>query len=326
LQYATQDFRCDEEIARIAVKQNPSAAQFVDETLLKNVEFARRIVKEGTPRYLEFVSFLEVLSSQSLASDVAAISPMHICCFSPQVTDDAAFMATLLLKHGTKVIERVPAQHRTSAIEVALRETAAHIGTLTQPCDASSLRLTELYESLGGDRATHRKKGLDLLPDMLQKEVMTRHKVSEASYELDVITANVKHGKATKDSLVDVKKKFDSIEEELTSLVELVSLYESVCPEMVLWRRTADKNLKDHLTSEAQKQEAAKNPFLPAHFFRPHTEELLCVICHEAPKTHVFDPCGHKCCCSKCAQEVMKKSKVCCMCRTPIKSVIQVFE
>jgi len=70
-------------------------------------------VIEGTPKYLQYVRFLEVLSSQSLASDVAAIYPTHICCFSPQVTADAAFMATLLLKHGTKILDGVPAEHRT---------------------------------------------------------------------------------------------------------------------------------------------------------------------------------------------------------------------
>jgi len=142
------------------VKQNPSAAQFVDEALLKNVEFARRIVMEGTPRYLEYVPFLEVLSSQSLASDVAAISPVHICYFSRQVTADAAFMAKLLLKHGPKVIEGVPDEQRIPAIEAALRELATHFLTLTQPCNDLSTTLTALYECLGGDAATNRKKGL----------------------------------------------------------------------------------------------------------------------------------------------------------------------
>ena len=34
-------------------------------------------------------------------------------------------------------------------------------------------------------------------------------------------------------------------------------------------------------------------------------DEMACVVCMNAPKTHLFDPCGHMCVCEGCAQRVM---------------------
>jgi len=83
--------------------------------------------------------------------------------------------------------------------------------------------------------------------------------------QFDYATLKVRHDRATKEQLEVAKKNFEAIEAELLSLVEAMPMYKVMCPEMALWRSTAEKNLL-----EGQKQEAAKGPS-PA-------EKLLCVI------------------------------------------------
>ena len=50
-----------------------------------------------------------------------------------------------------------------------------------------------------------------------------------------------------------------------------------------------------------------------------------CSICLDEIKTHIIVPCGHKCLCDGCAKQVIDMNS-CPICRTPIKSVIKVFE
>ena len=40
----------------------------------------------------------------------------------------------------------------------------------------------------------------------------------------------------------------------------------------------------------------------------------LCSICFDAPRTHIFVPCGHVCACKPCSVKVMAKNKKCPIC------------
>ena len=58
-------------------------------------------------------------------------------------------------------------------------------------------------------------------------------------------------------------------------------------------------------------------------------EARLCVICWDAPKTHIMLPCGHKCVCQSCAADFSCTSKGCqsCpLCRNRVEKVTRVFE
>ena len=50
-----------------------------------------------------------------------------------------------------------------------------------------------------------------------------------------------------------------------------------------------------------------------------------CVICFEAPQTHVFVPCGHVCACKECSARVMAKNKKCPMCNKVSKMTMELF-
>ena len=51
--------------------------------------------------------------------------------------------------------------------------------------------------------------------------------------------------------------------------------------------------------------------------------ELMIMVCMNAPKTHLFDQCGHLCVCEVCAQRVMYGAEgvparqECPLCRQP---------
>lgn len=53
--------------------------------------------------------------------------------------------------------------------------------------------------------------------------------------------------------------------------------------------------------------------------------EIECVMCMDAPKTHVFVPCGHMCVCSACAATIMGAKKECPQCRGAATHCMQVF-
>ena len=52
-------------------------------------------------------------------------------------------------------------------------------------------------------------------------------------------------------------------------------------------------------------------------------EADLCVICLDAPKTHLLVPCGHRCVCEKCAPQLM--GGPCPVCREPCREMVKVF-
>ena len=61
-------------------------------------------------------------------------------------------------------------------------------------------------------------------------------------------------------------------------------------------------------------------------------EEVLCVVCMDAPKQHIILPCGHQCVCETCAKEFKPKTvkkrktrKDCPVCRAKIDQTIRVF-
>lgn len=53
------------------------------------------------------------------------------------------------------------------------------------------------------------------------------------------------------------------------------------------------------------------------------SDDHLCVICLNAPKTHICVPCGHKCCCQNCLD---KFGKSCPICRKPTTMCIKIFD
>jgi hypothetical protein len=59
------------------------------------------------------------------------------------------------------------------------------------------------------------------------------------------------------------------------------------------------------------------------------SENSLCVICLDNPKTHIFTGCFHKCLCAGCA-EIMKKkeeeSRKCPICRNVSTDIAFVYE
>ena len=56
---------------------------------------------------------------------------------------------------------------------------------------------------------------------------------------------------------------------------------------------------------------------------------MTCVVCLNAPKTHIFDPCGHMCVCEACAQRVMSVTGHvpgrCPLCRHPAQKTMKVI-
>ena len=59
----------------------------------------------------------------------------------------------------------------------------------------------------------------------------------------------------------------------------------------------------------------------------PHCEEVLCVVCMDAPNNHVVLPCLHMCVCEACAEQLLQLlgTSRCPVCRTTIERIGQVF-
>lgn len=50
-----------------------------------------------------------------------------------------------------------------------------------------------------------------------------------------------------------------------------------------------------------------------------------CVICFDGPQTAVCVPCGHNAVCMDCAQELLDTTRLCPVCRQPVREVIRLF-
>jgi len=59
---------------------------------------------------------------------------------------------------------------------------------------------------------------------------------------------------------------------------------------------------------------------------QPEAEEVMCVVCMDAPKQYTIMPCGHVCACAACAQRLLDEGTPCCpVCRGPIQDTMRVF-
>ena len=54
-------------------------------------------------------------------------------------------------------------------------------------------------------------------------------------------------------------------------------------------------------------------------------DALECVLCMEAPKTHIFAPCGHRAC-EGCAEFHMRRDEGCPTCDEAVKSIQRIFD
>lgn len=54
-------------------------------------------------------------------------------------------------------------------------------------------------------------------------------------------------------------------------------------------------------------------------------DENQCVVCWDAPPTHAFLPCGHRCVCESDAAELMARNKLCPVCRSHATGVVRVY-
>ncbi len=73
-------------------------------------------------------------------------------------------------------------------------------------------------------------------------------------------------------------------------------------------------NISIYHPPDEEKQELAEN----VKIF--NAEE--CIICLDSPSEKIFLPCGHKCTCGDCSDELRKFSNSCPMCRRDIQGII----
>lgn len=53
--------------------------------------------------------------------------------------------------------------------------------------------------------------------------------------------------------------------------------------------------------------------------------DACCVICMEAPRTHIVIPCGHVCFCKECARAAALQVRECPLCRGDLQKIYHVF-
>ena len=55
-------------------------------------------------------------------------------------------------------------------------------------------------------------------------------------------------------------------------------------------------------------------------------ENSTCIVCMDAPRTHIFVPCGHHCACLDCGNAIMATANESCpLCRHPVAMLMPVF-
>jgi len=58
-------------------------------------------------------------------------------------------------------------------------------------------------------------------------------------------------------------------------------------------------------------------------------DDALCVVCLTMPKSHAFIPCGHRCVCAACGNQILyggpQGSAICPVCRTRANGAIKIF-
>jgi len=55
------------------------------------------------------------------------------------------------------------------------------------------------------------------------------------------------------------------------------------------------------------------------------SKETLCIICCDKVVSPLFYPCGHRVCCQECAEKVKQITKICPICRKPVKEIVKVY-
>ena len=55
----------------------------------------------------------------------------------------------------------------------------------------------------------------------------------------------------------------------------------------------------------------------------PHEAE--CVVCMDAPPSHILIPCGHVCVCAACAERCTDITRECPICREPAQQAIRAY-
>lgn len=50
-----------------------------------------------------------------------------------------------------------------------------------------------------------------------------------------------------------------------------------------------------------------------------------CAVCLNAPRTHAFVPCGHRCACEECGPNVVRRNARCPLCRVPAVAIMRIY-
>ena len=90
--------------------------------------------------------------------------------------------------------------------------------------------------------------------------------------------------------------------------------------------RLEAERLEAERRGEARLEEARLEAALLKARLDSEEDSRLCVICMERPKTHMLSPCGHKCLCEVCSQDLMARRNPCPMCRGPPDSCTRVWD
>jgi len=88
-------------------------------------------------------------------------------------------------------------------------------------------------------------------------------------------------------------------------------------------RRRRRPDLEKDVLPALEKLYAECSSSLAAH--EHNADRNLCVVCMDAPATHVLIPCGHKCVCESDAHGFVAHEKACPLCRAQTTDVIRVY-
>jgi hypothetical protein len=123
-----------------------------------------------------------------------------------------------------------------------------------------------------------------------------------------------------------LKEELEKKEEELTRLKS--RSVATILRELVDLSSLGNAELTALRTSLYQKVEyisveIAKRAL--GHEGRNHQATLTCVVCRDNHKTHTFLPCGHRCVCASCANQILHRTRQCPICRTRCTGAVQVY-
>ncbi|KAL7552641.1 hypothetical protein ACHAWF_015869 [Thalassiosira exigua] len=85
------------------------------------------------------------------------------------------------------------------------------------------------------------------------------------------------------------------------------------------------KNKQAIFFDRKREVESKSRPSSAASANSPNGHPESCAICFEAPRTHIFVPCGHACACKSCAAAVMVMNKKCPICNKRATLTMEMF-